>query len=201
MTFCVNLAYGQTIEETIKNAEKLYKQNDFKEAIQNLDDAKKKIENSYLKALKTDLLPQSIGEYSIINSDNQSYISGNRIQIQQKYEKANNIENSENANSIGVTPMISIIISNNPENVCEAVNNYSMDHNANQFMTGTLKPIKYKDYRALLQYYDESKQGRLSVIIGGAVIEIVCENMEDKELLMEAADKIDTEKIIKYFGK
>lgn len=196
-----NLAFGQTVEESIKNAEKLYKQNNYKEAIQSLDNAIKEIENSYLKNLKTDLLPQSIGEYSVQNIDNQSYISGNRIQIQQRYEKANNSENSENANFMGVVPMISITISNSPEKLCETINNCAMDTDNNQIMTGTLKPMKYKDYRALIQYYEESKQGKFSIIIGGAVIEIIAENIENEKILTEAANKIDTEKIIKYFGK
>ena len=53
----VNLAFGQTIEESIKNGEKLYKQNNFKEAIQSLDKAIREIENSYLESLKNELLP------------------------------------------------------------------------------------------------------------------------------------------------
>ncbi len=198
---CANLAFGQTVEESIKNAEKLYKQNNYKEAIQSLDNAIKEIENSYLKNLKTDLLPQSIGEYSVQSIDNQSYISGNRIQIQQKYEKVNNSENSENVLFMGIAPMISITISNSPEKLCEVINNYAMDAGNNRIMTGIIKPMKYKEYRALMQYYEESKQGKFSIIIGGAIIEIIAENTENEKILMETAEKIDTEKIINYFGK
>ena len=108
---------------------------------------------------------------------------------------------SNSVNFINVVPMILITISNNPEKLCEAINNYAIDDNSNQIMTAKTELMKYKGYRALLQYFEESKQGKFIIIIGGALIEIISENSENEKILIEVADKIDTEKIIKYFGK
>ncbi len=196
-----NLAFGQTVEKSIKNAKEFYKNDNYKETIQSLNKAIKQVKDLYLKKLKTDLLPQSIGDYLVYNVDNQSYIFGDRMQVQQKYKKANNYDNSENANLMGVVPMISVTISNSPEKICETINNYAIDDNNDRIMTGILKPIKYKGYRALMQYYEETRLGKFSIIIGGAVIEIIIENIDNEKTLVKIANIIDTAKIIKYFGK
>jgi hypothetical protein len=62
-------------------------------------------------------------------------------------------------------------------------------------------PFDYKDYRAIKYYSKEVKQGKFATIIGGAVLEIVAENIESEKVLIEIANKIDTESIIRYFGK
>jgi hypothetical protein len=66
---------------------------------------------------------------------------------------------------------------------------------------GSMIPFNFKDFRAIKYYNKEVKQGRLAVIIGGAVLEIVAENIENEQELIDFAYKIDIESVKKYFGE
>ena len=202
----VNLVYSQTVEESIKNAEKLFNQKKYNEAIQQLNQATKEIENAYMIEIKSDLLPQTIVDYSVKNIENsemsQSFILGNRVQINQIYVKEDGNGEPENKHEVEHTEsVISITISNIPEKMCEIANIHSMNNNESIYESESLIPIKFNDYRAVIYFSEESKQGNFAAIIGGAVIEIVSENLESKMALIEMANKIDIDKIIKYFGK
>lgn len=201
-----NLAFGQTVEESIKNAEKLYRQNNFKEAIQNLENAKKEIEQSYLLEIKTALLPSNIEGYKPEDYDRQefskSFVSGNNIQITESYSKAGKKTEQENTvENLEYQSFITMTISNLPEKTCEILNIRSQSGESIMYEGGSMLPVDFKEYRAVKYYDGEVKQGKFAAIIGGAVLEIVAENIESEKTLIEIANKIDTESIIKYFGK
>lgn len=201
-----NLAFGQTIEESIKNAEKLYKQNNFKEAIQNLENAKKEIEQSYLLEIKTALLPSIIEGYNPKDYDMQefskSFVSGNNIQITKSYSKAGKKAEQENTvENLEYQSFITITISNLPEKTCEILNILSQSSGNTMYEGSSMIPINFKEYRALKYYNKEVKQGKFAAIIGGAVLEIIAEGIESEKALIDVANKINTETIIKYFGK
>ena len=206
LIFSISSLFGQTPEELIKESEKLLKQNNYKETIEKLNSAKMLIENQYLSQIKNDLLPEKLNDYVLTNESNemtQSYISGNRLQLNKTYIKAS--ENTESQNSMDVEQnesVISITISNIPEKMCEISNiHYIGEIESGYNEAESLKRTKYNEYRAVILFNTDSKQGQFAVLIGGAILEIVAENIDSEKTLKEAADKISIEKIIKYFGK
>jgi hypothetical protein len=203
----VSLLHGQTIENEVKNAEKLLKQKSYKEAIQELKNAMVIIENEQLNSMKADLLPKKVLDYTKVNSNentefSKSYISGKRIELTQVYSKLVNNTNVENSEDYieNMNSMISISISNAPEKMCEIANIHSMNTSENSGME-SLIPISYKEYRAVKIYNSDAKQARFAIIVGGAIIEINANNIENEKQVLEIANSIDLEKITQYFGK
>lgn len=201
--FLTTFSYSQSFEESIKDFEKHLNQKSYKEAIKKLNELKSEIENIYLIEIKSDLLPQNIEKFSVNNIEmSKSFISGNRVQINQIYVKPDtNEEFGYNNEFEHRESSISITISNFSEKICEVSNMHSFGNAESLYESESLKPIIFNDYRAAYLFNKEIKQGRFIVIIGGAVIEIVTENLESEKAVIEVANKIDIEKIIKYFGK
>jgi hypothetical protein len=206
----VALLHGQTIKNEVENAEKLLKQKNYKEAVQELKNAIAVIENEQLNTMKTDLLPEKVLEYSKANSDenmessSKSYISGNRIEIAQSYSKpignvSSNSETSEGFMGQNIS-LITINISNVPGKMCDIANAHSMN-SSEGFEMESIVPTAFKGYRAIKLYSADARHGKYAVIIGGAVLEINAENIENEKILLEAVNSIDIEKIIQYFGK
>jgi len=205
----VSLLHGQRIENEVNNAEKLLKQKNYKEAIQELNNAIAVIENEQLNTMQADLLPEKVLGFSIISSDetiesSKSYISGNRIEIVQSYTKpiGNAISNSENSEDFmgQNNSVITISISNIPGKICDIANAHSIS-SSESFEIGSVVPTSYKNYRALNIFNAEARQGKFAVIIGGAVLEIIAQNIENEKVIFEMANSIDIEKILQYFGK
>lgn len=203
----VALLHGQTIENEVKNAEKLLKQKNYKEAILELRNAIVIIENEQLNSMKADLLPEKVLDYTIANSNentelSKSFISEKRIEINQVYSKPLNNSNVENTESYmeNMRSQVSISISNAPEKMCEIANIHSMNNSDNHGMESLL-PISYREYRAVKSYNPEAQQAQFAIIVGSAVVEISAENIENEKQVLEIANSINLENIIQYFGK
>jgi hypothetical protein len=204
----VALLHGQTIENEIKKAEKLLKQKSYKEAIQELKSAVSIIENEQLNSMKADLLPEKILSYSKVkNRENaefsKSYISGKRVELKQIYAipSSNKQEINMDNPMIQTDPKIIFTITNNPEKICEVVNFFFIEGTNTMQPTESFETIQYKGYKAIYQSDELSNYERLSVIIGGACLEIYSESIIGKNVIVSMADIIDINKIIEYFGK
>ncbi|MDA3906961.1 MAG: hypothetical protein PF484_12895 [Bacteroidales bacterium] len=202
----VALLHGQTIENEVNNAEKLLKQKSYKEAVQELKNAISVIENEQLNTMKTELLPEKVLDYSKANNNenaelSKSYISGKRIELKQAYSKPLSNSNEEDKEGyIGnMNSLISISISNSPEKMCEIAS--ICTNSSTERLESELEPTDYKEFRAVKLYNHITKQARLSVIVGGAIIEVSAENINSEKQLFDIANTIDLEKILKYFGK
>ena len=131
-----------------------------------------------------------------------SFVSGNNIQITKSYSKAGKKTEQENSvENLEYHSFITITISNLPEKTCEILNIRSQSGESIMYEGGSMIPFEFREYRAIQYYNKEIKQGKFAAIIGGAVLEIVAENIESEKALIEIASKIDVESIIRYFGK
>lgn len=196
--------FSQTVSENITEAEKLYQQKSYKQSMQMLDKAKKEIESIYLEELKTDLLPAKIEGYTVADKNTEmgeSFVLGNNIQLSQTYYKEAHASADSNPEQQDMPKTITISISNSSDKAFEVSESYSMagfNESTDPLMPS---PIEFKEYRAIVQYEEEMKQGRFLAIIGAATIEIQGNNIDNKEELLAIANSIELEKIIKTFGK
>ena len=199
--------FGQTVSKTITVAEKLYTEKSYKQSMQMLDKAKTEIESIYFEELKADLLPAKIVGYKIAEDNmgiEQSFVLGNSIQITRTFVKSTDNNQIEKIDEFALEQsgsQISITISTLPDRMCEVINTYSGRSDAMYMEAESFTPITYKDYRVVIQFNKEFGQGRFVAIIGGATIEVVGQNLDNKNELLEIANKIEIEKLIKYFGK
>jgi hypothetical protein len=199
----VALLHGQTIENEIKNAEKLLKQKSYKEAVQSLNNAIKEIELKYLAELTSELLPVKYSDLNLKIDHNQSIIDKNLIRITAIYNNQKGIDSVNiNSNSMSSSnPQIFVTISNEPNKATEVASAHSGSSGYlspdDEYVN---EPIRIKDYRATKQFNKNSRQGRISVIIGGATIELIGSDIENIKDLQDFIDKISFEKVIQIFG-
>lgn len=195
---------GQSIEKEFNNAKNLLKQRKYKDAIHEVNSVIALIENEQLNTMIENLLPDNVLDYTRtqqiqdIEARSKSYISGNRIVIMQTYSKPiSNIAPTSGFIEGGMERRLSFItisISNLPDSFCEIANAYSMNSSENLSMEA-MKSILFNGYRAVNMFNAESQYGRFAVIIGGAVLEISAQNIENGEIIIDIANSISFEKI------
>lgn len=195
-----SLSYGQSFTENINLAAKKHTSGNFEEALKYLDYAKKNLETLHLSSIEKDLFPEDIKGIKQttdeINNSNKSKISGNKIYLIKEYRN-NTVTDLQD---ITANSLVRISISNFPEKVCEFVNNFAMANNESFNMPESFSTLRINDYRAIIQYDSNMKNGRALTQIGSAIIEINAENIENEDFLKLAINKIKPEKVIKYFG-
>ncbi|MFW6327944.1 MAG: hypothetical protein ACOC2F_06485 [Bacteroidota bacterium] len=205
----VVLLHAQSIEQETRNVAKLLKQNNYTEAIKELKRAIAIVEEEKLSQMKAELLPEKVLDYLKASEDENmestiSKINGKRIELVQVYTKPlNNTDSFEDSPEgyIGQNnATISVSISNDPGKMYEIANAHSTN-NTDGFEGESMSAASFNGYRAIYSYSPEFRNGRLAVIVGGAVMEIRGENIGKEKVLYETAEMIELEKCIHFFGR
>lgn len=204
--FSITLLQGQSIEKEVEAAQKLLKEKSYNASILQLKQAIAIVEKEQLKVMKSDIFPEKVQEFKKVNTYEGlgiqgSYISGKRIELNQvyakpnQYQEANNEGSMENSNTI-----LSIHITNSPDNIYEIVNAHAGNISEN-VVDQSLQPVLYKGYRAVQSFDEGMDRARLAIMVGAAIVEINVGNVEGEKQLFDIANSIDIDKVIQYFGK
>lgn len=97
-------------------------------------------------------------------------------------------------------PRISVTISNNAR-IATNINNMHSGKEASGPVRDDIKPLKVKNYNALLRTPKNMKNTELSLVVGGAVIQIKGTNLEDTGVLEKIAEQMDFQKIKFVLGE
>lgn len=191
------LLIGQAASESLSKVEVLVSKKNYSEALQALQQAEKQIEQLYLAELEEVLLPEIIGNYKVVNSNdgfNSSAVRGNAIILRRMFAKQ--VENT-NDEMESIPSTIQITITNAPDKLCEVIGMMGMGES----IEAELSLESYSGYRAVSQFDNVAGFGRLSIIVGAACIEIQGESITNRQDLLAVADKLSLEQVVETFGR
>ena len=216
-----SLMQAQKAEVLINKAAESLKKSNYQEAITQLEKAQKAIEKQYANELIGDLLPFKLNEYELNKSASESLnrIDQNSFYITRLYGKSkdNSVKKSE-ANDEGLLEalpielqdteqqLLKLVFTNKTASVVEVQQSHNQDKDVvadlpvEEGLVSNVQSIKVKGYRAILQYDESQKQGRISVIVGATVVQVLGVGIDNEDILYQFMDSVDFDKVVSKFG-
>lgn len=201
-------ANAQEVKEELQTVQNQLERKQYSEALQRLKSVEEKISQMWMASLSSELLPTVMGGLKRLADDPDALYEMNPSvkQVTGVYrgaEPKSSGEESGNAEGgfMEMTPRVRVTITNDLNMASDVAmmhtgeNPFSMEEGGMVF-----KPLRVKGYRATFRGDDGAMSGKVTVIVGGAVIDIEGQGFSSEKDYLKFANAIDFEKIIQNFG-
>ncbi len=211
------IAQAQDAQNHLNKASENIKSKNYQEALKNLGEAKK-IVNDLLGGQLAEALPAQVGDWKMhpvedYNMDMATMGSPNTVATMRIYKSASAEKKREEdiANMpdnldpammmVEEQPKINVTISNDMMMANEVMMAFSDDNfgmgDPNEFFEAT----RIKGYRATVRFNKEYGTGAVTVIAGSGVVKVEPTRIDNKDILVKIAEAIDYEKVKAILGE
>lgn len=208
------IAQAQDAQSHLTKASENIKSKNYQEALKNLGEAKK-IVNDLLGEQLAQALPAQVGDWKMHKPEENGmgYMNPNEVSVTRIYkseaeakkkeaELAQMPENLDPSMMMGdEETKINVTISNN----MMMANEVMMAHSEENYNMGSpeeeFSAIRVKGYRATVRFHKEFGSGGVTVLAGGGLVRIEPNKIDNKETLVKIAEAINYDTVKSILGE